>query len=49
MTACLGIRWPLFEHFGPILEGFEVKVYIPSSRTASPENELLGISSLCRH
>ncbi|ONI20175.1 hypothetical protein PRUPE_2G001100 [Prunus persica] len=44
MTACVGIRWPLFEHFGPILGGFEVWVYMPSSRTASPKNELLGIS-----
>ncbi|CAL8992852.1 unnamed protein product [Prunus brigantina] len=43
MTACLGIRWPLFEHFGPILGDFEVRVYMPSSRIASPENELLGI------
>ncbi|VVA32232.1 PREDICTED: PRUPE_2G001100 [Prunus dulcis] len=43
MTACLGIRWPLFDNFGPILGGFEVWVYMPSSRTASPENELLGI------
>ncbi|KAL6289695.1 hypothetical protein ACE6H2_007205 [Prunus campanulata] len=43
MRACLGIRWPLFEHFGPILGDFEVGVYMPSSRTASAENELLGI------
>ncbi|KAI5318486.1 hypothetical protein L3X38_038194 [Prunus dulcis] len=35
--------WPLFEHFGPILGGFEVWVYLPSSRTASPENEFLRI------
>ncbi|CAL8994474.1 unnamed protein product, partial [Prunus brigantina] len=34
MTACVGIRWLLFEHFGPILGGFEVWVYMPSSRTA---------------
>ncbi|CAL8994476.1 unnamed protein product [Prunus brigantina] len=34
MTACVGISWPLFEHFGPILGGFEVWVYMPSSRTA---------------
>ncbi|CAL9019459.1 unnamed protein product, partial [Prunus brigantina] len=38
MTTCLGIMWPLFEHFGPILGGFEVWVYMHSSRTASPEN-----------
>ncbi|CAL9010700.1 unnamed protein product, partial [Prunus brigantina] len=43
MTTCVGIRWPLFEHFGPSLGGFEVWVYMPSSRTTSPENELLGI------
>ncbi|KAI5316953.1 hypothetical protein L3X38_036660 [Prunus dulcis] len=43
------LRWPLSEHFGQILGGFEVWVYMPSSRTASPENELLGISGLCRH
>ncbi|CAL9021520.1 unnamed protein product [Prunus brigantina] len=36
MTACVGIRWPLFEHFDPILGGFEVWVYMPSSRTAIP-------------